>query len=204
MPPAVAALALIKTLQTVSSSLPRDPNSTLFSFWMQLNFHATRRTPHGASRLVHAISAWSAKNPTCSVSAVLGIRGSIWSHRRTTIVHEMSTPPPTTPALPSCPPCLTAHTKSPSPPYVPLCSCRTHNISLLRAPKPIPMLIPSHLFPQRLSSCECIKSFPILIPSYMFPKRVSSCQGINSFPILIPTYLSPKRVSSCEGINFLF
>ena len=28
---------------------------------MQLTLHATRRTPHGASRLVQAMSVWSAK-----------------------------------------------------------------------------------------------------------------------------------------------
>ena len=31
---------------------------------MQLTLHAARRTPHGALRLVHAMSAWSIKNPT--------------------------------------------------------------------------------------------------------------------------------------------
>ena len=30
-------------------------------FWTQLTVYAIRRTPHGASRLVHAMSAWSMK-----------------------------------------------------------------------------------------------------------------------------------------------
>ena len=40
---------------------PPPPRLTSGSSRMQLTLHATRRTPHGASRLVLAMSAWSVK-----------------------------------------------------------------------------------------------------------------------------------------------
>ena len=60
---------------------------------MQLTRNAARRTPHGASRLVHAMSTWSVKTrrtPSrhCSDPRVDG--------HTTTAIHEVSTPPPLT------------------------------------------------------------------------------------------------------------
>ena len=48
-------------------------------------------TPHGASRLVQAMSAWSAKTRP-SPSRIVGMRGS-YGHT-TTAMHDMSTRPP--------------------------------------------------------------------------------------------------------------
>ena len=61
---------------------------------MQLTLYATRRTPHGASRLVQAMSAWSVKirrapSGHCRDARVCG--------RTTTTVHNLSTPPPPPP-----------------------------------------------------------------------------------------------------------
>ena len=61
---------------------------------MQFTLHATRRTPHGASRLVQALSAWLVK-----------IRRAPSRHSRdarvygnmTTAIHKLSTPPPPPP-----------------------------------------------------------------------------------------------------------
>ena len=43
---------------------------------MQLTLHATRRTPHGSSRLLHAMSAWSLK-PDVLRPGIEGMRGSM-------------------------------------------------------------------------------------------------------------------------------
>ena len=44
---------------------------------MELTLHATRRTPHGASRLVLAMSAWSVKTRHMLRPGIVGMRGSI-------------------------------------------------------------------------------------------------------------------------------
>ena len=56
---------------------------------MQLTLHATRRTPHGASRLVHAMSVLAVKTRRAPSrhwrnARVYGLK--------TTALHEMSTP----------------------------------------------------------------------------------------------------------------
>ena len=69
---------------------------------MQLALHAARRTSHGASRLVHAMSTWSvqarrAPSRQCRDARVHG--------HTTTAVHEMSTfpsPPPPPPRAKKC------------------------------------------------------------------------------------------------------
>ena len=69
----------------------KKPSSHVVLGRMPLTLHTTRRTPHGALRLVHAMSAWSVKT-----------RRTPSRHRRdarayglkTSAVHEMSTPPP--------------------------------------------------------------------------------------------------------------
>ena len=62
---------------------------------MQPTLHATHRTHHGASRLVHAMSAWSVKTEVLHPETVEMRRSNSYSHM-TTAMHEMSTPPPNT------------------------------------------------------------------------------------------------------------
>ena len=57
---------------------------------MQLTLHATRRTPHGASRLVQAMSAWLVKIRRAP-SGIVGMRGFNSYGHTTTVMHEMST-----------------------------------------------------------------------------------------------------------------
>ena len=56
---------------------------------MQLTLHATRRTPHGASRLVLAMSAWSVKTRRAQSRHCRDAR--VYDHM-TTAMHDMSTP----------------------------------------------------------------------------------------------------------------
>ena len=63
---------------------------------MQLTLHATRRTPHGASRLVQAMPAWSLKTRHAPSRHCRNAR--VYGHT-TTAMHKLSTPSP----LPSPP-----------------------------------------------------------------------------------------------------
>ena len=58
---------------------------------MQFTFHATRRTHHGASRLVQAMSSWVVKTRRAPSRHSRGAR--VYGHR-TTAMHKRSTPPP--------------------------------------------------------------------------------------------------------------
>ena len=58
---------------------------------MQFTLHATCRTPHGASRLVQAMSAWSVKTPRAPSRHSRD--GTVYGHT-TTAMHKLSTPPP--------------------------------------------------------------------------------------------------------------
>ena len=58
---------------------------------MQFTLHATRRTPHRASRLVQAMSAWSVKNRRAPSRHSRDVR--IYCNK-TTAMHKLSTPPP--------------------------------------------------------------------------------------------------------------
>ena len=58
---------------------------------MQFILHATRRTPHGASRLVQAMSAWLVK--TRRAPSRHGRDARVYGHK-TTAMHKLSTPPP--------------------------------------------------------------------------------------------------------------
>ena len=58
---------------------------------MQFTFHATRRTPHRASRLVQAISAWLMKIQRAPSRHSRDAR--VYGHT-TTATHKLSTPPP--------------------------------------------------------------------------------------------------------------
>ena len=74
----------------VSAQAAKRPASKVVLSRMLLTLHATRRTPHGTSRLVHAISAWSVKTQ----------RAPSWHRRdarvygiKTTVTHGMRTAP---------------------------------------------------------------------------------------------------------------
>ena len=58
---------------------------------MQFTLHANRRTPHGALRLVQAMSAWLVK--TRRVRSRHGGDARVYGHT-TTAMHKLSTPPP--------------------------------------------------------------------------------------------------------------
>ena len=62
---------------------------------MQLAPHATRRTPHGASRLVQAMSAWSVKTRRAPSRHYRD--ASVYGHT-TTATHEIEYTPPPPPA----------------------------------------------------------------------------------------------------------
>ena len=62
---------------------------------MQLTLHATRRTPHGASRLVQAMSAWSAKTRHAPSRQCSDMRGSMVIRRPCINIED--TPPPAPP-----------------------------------------------------------------------------------------------------------
>ena len=57
----------------------------------QFTLRATRRTPHGASRLAQTMSAWLATTRRASSRHSRGAR--VYGHR-TTAMHKLSTPPP--------------------------------------------------------------------------------------------------------------
>ena len=57
---------------------------------LQLKFHSTHQTLHGASRLLQAMSAWSVKTRRAPPRHCTDARVYI----KTTFMHEMSTPPP--------------------------------------------------------------------------------------------------------------
>ena len=63
---------------------------------MQFTLHGTRRTPHGASRLVQAMSAWLVKTRRAPSRHSRDAR--VYGHT-TTAMHELSTPPPLPPFL---------------------------------------------------------------------------------------------------------
>ena len=88
------------------ASPPSSTHSTLSSVYkkarltscslysrMPLTLHATRRSPHGASRLVQALSAWSVKTQRAPSSHCRD--ASVYSHTKymTKAMHGMTTPP---------------------------------------------------------------------------------------------------------------
>ena len=58
---------------------------------MQFTLHATRRTPHGGSRLVQAMCAWLVKIRRAPSRCSRDAR--VYGHT-TTAMHKLSTPPP--------------------------------------------------------------------------------------------------------------
>ena len=67
---------------------------------MQFTFHATRRTPHGASRLEQAMSAWLVKTRRAPSRHSRDAR--VYGHT-TTAMHKLSTPLPPPPSLRASP-----------------------------------------------------------------------------------------------------
>ena len=71
---------------------------------MQFTLHATRRTPHGESRLVQAMSAWLVETRRAPSQHIRDAR--IYGHT-TTAMHKLSTPAPSKGCLvgesPTCP-----------------------------------------------------------------------------------------------------
>ena len=65
---------------------------------IQFTLHATRRTPHGASRLVQAMSAWLVKTRRAPSRHTKGARA--YCHT-TMAMHKLSTPPPSKKGLPA-------------------------------------------------------------------------------------------------------
>ena len=66
---------------------------------MHLTLHAIRRTPHSASRLVQAMSAWSVKARHDPSRYSRDAR--VYGHT-TTAMHKLSTPPPFAPSRKGC------------------------------------------------------------------------------------------------------
>ena len=80
---------------------------------MQFTLHATRRTPHGASRLVQAMSAWLVK--TRRAPSRHSRDAKVYGHT-TTAVHKLNTPPrPLAVAIQTSHPRRFAQTVSPWP-----------------------------------------------------------------------------------------
>ena len=64
-------------------------------FTLHATLHATRRTPHGASRLMQAMFAWLVK--TRRAPSRHGRDAKVYGHT-TTAMRKLSTPPPPRPA----------------------------------------------------------------------------------------------------------
>ena len=79
-----------KLAQSMLSSICRKFASQALLIRMQLTLHATRPTPVGASRLVQAMSAWSAKTRRAPFRHCRDVRG---YGNTTTAMHDMSTLP---------------------------------------------------------------------------------------------------------------
>ena len=75
----------------VSSTYARMSASKAVHSWMKLALRATRPTPHGSSRLVQAIAAWSVKTRRVPSRHCGGAR--VYGHA-TTAMHDMSTQTP--------------------------------------------------------------------------------------------------------------
>ena len=63
---------------------------------VQFTLHTTHRTPHGASRLVQAMSAWLVE--TRRVLSRHSRRARVYGHT-TTAMHKLSNPPPPPPSF---------------------------------------------------------------------------------------------------------
>ena len=73
----------------------RGSRLTRASYWDSVTLHATRRTPHGTSRFLRAMSAWLVKTRRAPSRHCRNAR--VYRHTPTAM-HEMSSPPPPPPA----------------------------------------------------------------------------------------------------------
>ena len=85
----MATLEIKSINMTLSFIYKKSVSKAVFSR-MQLTLHATRPTPHGASRLVQAMSAWSVK--TRRAPSRHRKDAKVYGHVATAM-HDMSTPP---------------------------------------------------------------------------------------------------------------
>ena len=135
---------------------------------MQFTLHASRRTPHGASRLVKAMSAW----------LVTTRRAPSWHSRdaevnghTTAAMHKLSTPPPL-PAPVPLKPCILSKPISPGLPWWPFplsplppsfATARTsRNDETYLTPPPPLVFFPSPLPPLNPSPLSCSPIAPRL------------------------------------------
>ena len=72
----MSTVSIILFINFLKLSSMRKSASPAVLSRMQLTLHATRRTPHDASRLVQALSAWSMKTRVLC-PGIVGMRGSM-------------------------------------------------------------------------------------------------------------------------------
>ena len=79
--------------QATNEYIPHTPKSVLRAILgrVQFTLHATRRPPHGASRLVQSMSAWLVKIQCAPSRHSRDAR--VYGHT-TTAMHKLRTPPP--------------------------------------------------------------------------------------------------------------
>ena len=76
--------------------MQQSPRHKRFFSMMQLTLHANRRTPRGTSRLLQSMSAWSVKTRRVPSRHCRDAR--VYGHT-TTAMHDMGTPPVSSPPL---------------------------------------------------------------------------------------------------------
>ena len=84
-----------KKLKNRCTKIITPPSFLVGCSWMQLTLHATRRTPHGASRLVHMQCLPGPSKPDVLRPGIVGMQGSCGD--TTTAMHDMSAPHPSPP-----------------------------------------------------------------------------------------------------------
>ena len=81
----------LSPISKIVDTRSRSPSYERFLEGCSLPFHATRRTPHGASRLVQAMFAWLVKTRR----ALSRHSRDAWVYgHTTTVMHKLGTPPP--------------------------------------------------------------------------------------------------------------
>ena len=89
-PPALLAVPGVAIHRQHSHKVPKAVSRAVLGR-MQFTLNATRRTPHGASRLVQERSAWLVKTRRAPSRHSRDAR--VYGHT-TTAMHQLSTPPP--------------------------------------------------------------------------------------------------------------
>ena len=78
--------------QETAHKLPKSTSQEAVHSRMRLTLHATRRTPHGASRLLQAMSAWSVNTRRAPSRHCRNTR--VYGHTTTVMRDNEYTPPP--------------------------------------------------------------------------------------------------------------